>query len=330
VRRSEGRGRSVSRRTLAVLAGVVAVLVAGAVATLLVRPGSGPDVEVAPTSTPSPTPSLRTTPGTTPDTGGTVFGAAVGRAKGEDFATALARSDRDLGGLDIVRVFYPGPPEPWPGLAGTPGRPVVVSFKMPPAAVLAGDFDAVMLDWFRDAPTDREVYWSYFHEPEDNIEEGEFTAPDYRGAWRHLARLADRSGGPRLKATLVLMCYTFEDAAQRTWQDYYPGADSIDVMAYDCYSRGAKKGVYEPPDQIFGRAIENAREVGKPFGIAEFGSLLAKDDDGSRRAEWLQQVGRYLADQGAVFVTYFDATVGGEYRLLDPKSKAAWREFTGR
>lgn len=324
-----------SRRTLTVLAGVVAVLVAGVAAILLVvRPGSAPDGDRAqpPSSRPSsgvPS-STGPSPGPTVAQGGTVYGAAVGRSKGEDFAAALARADRDLGGLDIVRVFYPGAPEPWPGLAGTPERSVVVSFKMPPAAVAAGAFDDTMLAWFRGAPKNRDVYWSYFHEPEDNIEEGEFTAPDYQAAWRRLAGLADRAANERLKATLVLMCYTFDDAAQRRWQDYYPGAEVVDVMAYDCYSRGAKKGVYERPDQIFGRAVENARALGKPFAVAEFGSILAKDDDGSGRAEWLQQVGRYLADQKAVFVTYFDATVGGEYRLLDAQSKAAWREFTGR
>lgn len=298
----------------------------------------------APSGSPTPRPSMSPTPSGSPSatptatptttgparSGGTLFGASVWRNAGESYPSALARSDRDYGGLDLVRVFYPGAPAPWPGLAGIPDRPVSVSFKLPPAAVAAGAYDDQMLAWFRGAPADREIYWTYYHEPEDNVKAGEFSAAEYRAAWRRLASLADRAGKPRLRSTLVLMCFTLQKASGRNWQDYYPGSDVIDVMAWDCYSYLSKKGGYLPPENIFDDAVDLTRSLGKPFAITEFGSAVATGDNGAGRAAWLRQTGRYLESRGAVFAAYFDSPVNDEYRLLDAESKAAWREFAGR
>jgi len=285
-------------------------------------PSGGPTAP--PSSTRPPPPSVPSGPG------GTLFGASVWRNPGETYAAALARSDRRYGGLDMVRVFYPGAPAPWPGLAGVPNRPVSVSFKLPPAAVAAGAYDALMLAWFRAAPDDRDTYWTYYHEPEDNVKAGEFSAADYRAAWRRLASLADQAGNPRLRSALVLMCFTLQKASGRDWRDYYPGTDVIDVMAWDCYSYASKKGGYIAPEVIFDSVVGLSRSLGKPFAITEFGSAVAVGDDGSGRAAWLRRTGRHLESQGAVFVAYFDSPVNDEYRLLDPASQAAWREFAGR
>ena len=78
---------------------------------------------------------------------------------------------------------------------------------------------------------------------------------------------------------------------------------------------------------MYSRAIATSRDLGLEFGIAETGSLKAGvDPDGSKRAEWLRSVGRYLEDQDASFVCYFDSIVGGEFRLLDAPSRQAWHD----
>ncbi|MGH3655531.1 MAG: hypothetical protein ACRDUA_02635, partial [Micromonosporaceae bacterium] len=110
---------------------------------------------------------------------------------GESYQDALGREDKLLGGLDVARVYYTGAPKQWPGKLDTDGRPMIVSFKYQPKEILSGTHDAHLRKWFADAPTDRDTYWVYYHEPEDNIEKGDFSAADYRAAWRHLATLAD-------------------------------------------------------------------------------------------------------------------------------------------
>jgi hypothetical protein len=261
----------------------------------------------------------------------TRFGAAIWPVNGESYQAALARADKTYGRMDTTRVFYAGLPAPWPGNAGLSGRHVVVSFKAAPKDVMAGKHDALLKNWFKTAPTNRDVDWIYFHEPENDIERGAFTAAQYRSAFRHIAGLAKQAKNPRLRATVNLMCWTYVKASKRSWKNYYPGSDVVDVMAYDCYNAGANSGKYSDPATIYGPAIANARALGKPFGIAETGSKVIKGDTGAKgRAVWLDKVGTYLSAQRARYVTYFDCTVGGEFRLLDKASQAVWKKHVAK
>jgi hypothetical protein len=68
-----------------------------------------------------------------------------------------------------------------------------------------------------------------------------------------------------------------------------------------------------------------------PFGIAETGSPIVSGDDGTARAAWLRSLISHLTLNGALFIEYFDhdwtAHNGADYRLRDPASIEAWREF---
>ena len=272
------------------------------------------------TRTPSgPVPSSAATAGPTR------FGAAVYPEAGESYEQALAREDATFGGMQIVRVFYSGAPEPWPGRAGAANRPVVVSFKLAPRAVLAGRYDDAMRRWFATAPRSYPVYWSFYHEPEDNIRRGEFTAADYRAAWRHLAALADAAHNPQLRATLILMNYTLFPQAHRSLRDYYPGGATIDVLGWDVYSEAFRNGGYASPSSLFDDVARASAQLHKPWGVAELGSQLAAGDTGSGRAAWLRACGSWLTEHGAEFGLYFDTPVGGNFVLRDAPSQASWR-----
>ena len=257
---------------------------------------------------------------------GTYFGSNVSRKPGEDFTAAFNRVNSTFGGIKVVRLFNAGLPGAWPGLAAEmTDAPLVVSFKAPPGEVAAGRHDAFFAKWFASAPRDRQVWWSYWHEPEDDIEAGAYSAGEYRAAWARLDRLADAAGNPRLASTLILMCWSLEAGSGRTWTDYYAGA-AVDVLGWDCYSRMHRAGQYKDPAALFGPAARISSAAGKPFAIAEFGSLLAVGDDGSRRAAWLRASGEWLRANRARFVTYFDAPgPEGDFRLNDKPSQEAWR-----
>ena len=261
-----------------------------------------------------------------------LVGANVEVQSGESWLEANARADTAYGPLAMHRVFYPDLPPPWEGSrAAGGGRTVVVSFKAAPRDILAGSHDALLAEWFRTAPRDRDIYWVYYHEPEDNIEAGEFNAADYRAAWRRLGQLADDADHPRLHATLVLMCWTLESGSGRDWRDYYAGEDVIAVLGWDCYnSAGQRGGYYIDPAQRFESALAVSRQAGKPWGIAEFGSeLIAGDESGEGRAAWLREVGEYLSSltYPPLWVAYFDSTVAGDFRLRDRPSQRAWQQF---
>lgn len=261
----------------------------------------------------------------------TLCGASFATNAGETNQEALARTDSYYRGLDMVRVFYPELPPPWPGKLDAGGRPLVISFKAKPGEILAGVHDALLENWFDTAPRDQDIYWTYYHEPEDEIEAGNFTAQDYRDAWAHLRALADIADNPRLRATLVLMSWSLEPTSGRNWRNYYPGKEVIQVLGWDTYNLSHDKGHYEDPGQMYARTIAVSDAEGLPFGIAETGSHLIPGDNGQGRAAWLRTMTQHLTDAGALWVAYFDLDwETGDYRLSDTPSRQAWQDFCYR
>lgn len=261
---------------------------------------------------------------------GTAFGNVVKTTAGETYPQALVRSETRYGGkLGVIRYFDGNAPDPWSSL--TPkltNHNAIISFRIPPSTVVNGGADAQLRTWFRTAPTDRLTYWSYMHEPEDEITSASGMM-QYRQAWARISRIEREveleTNNPSLRSTLILMCYTVNPASGRNWTNYYSAGD-IDILGWDCYNHGEKRGVYGAPTNLYSRAVTVSRNAGMPWGIAEFGSRLAAGDTtGSGRAAWLPTVSRYFANQGALFASYFDTNgAGSDYRLLDEPSRQAW------
>ena len=171
------------------------------------------------------------------------------------------------------------------------------------------------------------TYWSFHPEPEDDIAKGDYTAAQFREAHRRIDRLADAAGNPNLRATLVLMYWTASPASGRNLDDYYPGGDVVDVIAWDTYNWGAPKGRYPSPSEIFDGQLAIAAAKGDAVGFGELGSPLVAGDDGRGRAAWLRDVGRYLQDNQIEFATSWNDIIGDyDTRLLDAPSTAAWRD----
>lgn len=253
-----------------------------------------------------------------------LLGGTAYREPGETFHEAYLRVMDKYDGLDAIRMFFPGLPKPWSQIRADVNRtPVVVSFKAPPGDVVAGKYDAQLRQWFADAPTDRRTFWTYWHEPEnDGVNQAQ-----YREAWRHIRDLADQADNRRLRATLILMCWTLDDRSGRDWKDYYAGDRTIQVLGFDCYNTAQADGYYRDPAVMLKPVIDVATSVGKPWGIAEFGSLVVEEDGGHRgRAQWLRDFGQHVQKKGGSFATYFDSSMGGDFRLKDEPSAHAWRD----
>lgn len=251
----------------------------------------------------------------------TLFGASVSLNNGETFTQAVARQDRNVGKLQILRVYNGGLPKSWSSEpAVKTGRPLVISFKDKPNTINAGKRDAFFEKWFAAAPTDRDIYWVYYHEPEDNIRNGEFTTAAYRTAFAHLDAIADRAHNPKLHTTQVLMDWTLDKKSGRDWRDYYPGKDVIDVQAWDSYNY-YQHGSFLSMDAMQKErpSYDVTRAEGNQFAIAEIG-----DAEKHGRPQWLSAVGAWSRAHQAAFVTYFDSAVGGDFRLTDTASQKAW------
>jgi hypothetical protein len=254
-----------------------------------------------------------------------LFGSNISREPAsEPFAEALARHEALFGPLKVVRIFYTPAqrlPKPWTSPELSHGRSVVVSFKLLPDDVNRGAHDAAMRTWFATAPRDRDVWWVYWHEPEDDMRAGRFTAAAYRQAFARLDQLADLAGNPRLHTTQVLMDWSLDPRSRRNWRDYYPGAEVIDVQAWDQYDYANQAGdcTYQSMEEHEARrpAYQVTVQEGNQYAIAEIGSQHCID----ARPDWLEAIGRWARTR-AVFVALFHRN---EFRLDDVPSQQAWR-----
>lgn len=259
--------------------------------------------------------------------GDTRFGVSLGTSDGSSMQEGWDRAVQAYGTPDVVRVFQRGAPN-WNVTKIAPSSDLSISFKIAPKDVLSGAYDSRLRSWFQSAPTNVQVYWTYFHEPEDDVARGEITSADYRAAWQRISSIADETCRSNLHATLVLMSWTLDPKSNRDFDDYYPGSAAIDVLAWDPYNPWNNNTGYKDPEAIFGSVIAKSKAEGKPFGIAETGSTLMGSDTGVARAAWLREIGAYLRDNDALFVSYYDAVAPSDqndFRLRDTSSVAAWR-----
>lgn len=285
--------------------------------------------EAAPT--PVPVPPTLPTPPTQCDVAppaGTAFGANTWTV-GKNLPEALDEIDTAFGPVPIVRHFSPGMPFSWDSYQADllRGRDLVVSFKVHPTAITSGQHDAFFRDWFASAPADQTIYWSYFHEPENNINGGEFTVAQYRAAWAHLDEIYDDACRPNMHSTLILTEWTMNPGSGRDYRTYDAGPGAVDMIAFDPYN-----GVWDPerdyyitPEALLDHIVEKMDRDGRPWGIAEIGSRISVGDNGAGRANWLRDIADYAVEHDATFVTYFHAIGNGDWRLNDASSRAAWR-----
>ena len=259
---------------------------------------------------------------------GTKFGVTLDIPGGLTMEQAWARANRLYGKPEMLRIFQPGAPSGWKAATVATGMDLSVSFKIQPKDILSGANDAKLRTWFRSAPKDVTIYWTYFHEPENDIQRGAFTPAQYRAAWHRVHKIANETCQPNMHSTLILMDWTLDPRSGRNFDDYYPGSAYIDVLSWDPYNPWGGT-IYKDPKAIFEKVALKSKAEGKPFAIAETGSLLMDNDTGVRRAEWITSMAKHLRENGALYVSYFDTNQSGrEFRLSDKPSQDAWKAVT--
>ena len=255
----------------------------------------------------------------------TLWGSSVSRFSGETLSQSLARVKNAFSPLEVVREFYaPGKNPTWEPLYA--GIPQHISFKWIPKDVLAGKHDIAFRSWCANAP-DITTWWTYWHEPEDEIRDGVFSASEYREAWKRLVGIS-RQSGKKLRATLCLMEWTLREQSGRNWRDYYPGWEYIDVLAWDAYYSPGR-----PIAEVYKGPREVSAEEGKPWAIAETAVAKGETTSNAQRLELLKALAASAKiDPKPEYVCYFDSTSGGDgtWPISNDQAAAqAWREGRG-
>lgn len=196
---------------------------------------------------------------------------------------------------------------------------------------------AAVNGWLTKIPGDiGEVWLTYHHEPEGDLNPGE-----YRRRWATLARtVRAHKSSNRVKLVPIHTLYPSRhkiwdryrtDWTQWTgiWQQWAPttasGAYVGDYMGWDCYQEITAAG-YEDPGVFFRHPIGAAHTVGVPLVIPELGAVRTADDPtGLGRAGWINDCLRHLAGYDVQAVNWWQSTGtnGRDYRL-DDAGTVAW------
>lgn len=333
--RRTGPGRAT---LVAAAAGLVAV---GVGLGVVVAGGDGPGEPAAPVASapaPSaapadPTPGTSTAPRTPAGDGGTAYGTSIPVGRPDQAPAVVTRLREQFGAIPVARVFSPDlPPASWdehPVLAALGDESsVVYSFDGDLDALAAGVHDELITDFLASRPERVDVWVALKHEPEDDAQRGELSPEQFRAATEHVAGVVKAAGGI---PTTILQAYTLNPRSGRDWREFYTPA--VDVLAWDAYNTAARNEVpsYKAPEKFLEPVLEVARETGKPFGFAEFGSPCLPDDAGcAGRAAWLQQMADAFEAGGAQFVTYWNraALNGAVDYTLDGPSGEVWRSLS--
>lgn len=205
------------------------------------------------------------------------------------------------------------------------------TFNLPPAAVASGQDDVQLRTFIASTPADRPFYLTNYHEPEQEIESGLFTASQFRASEAHLAGLVHEQnlldGGQR-KVSLVLMVSTFTGFKQRNPATYWPTAsdcvatvspcDMLDLVSVDAYATPHATGTTGVPtgytdglkwksaSALLAPAYKWAVANSTPWAISELG-YLEDVNNSSRKATELTNAVSYAKTNGALFVEYWDS-----------------------
>lgn len=255
-----------------------------------------------------------------------LWGSSIWPLTGETNAQALTRTNSRIGPLQIVRYFSgEGKAPTWPSWLA--GYQLHYSFKLAPREVLAGTHDAAIRSFLSAAPA-KTTYLTYWHEPEDDVELGDFTATDYKNAWRRIAGLV-KASGKNVKMTLCLMEWSLRPESGRNWKNFYPGADVVDVLAWDAYH-----GKGRAASDIYSRPRSVSQAEGKPWAIAETGVASDIVTVATERNALLTALAKDASTVSPkpVFVCYFDSPVGNNAKgwPITPSSAASAAWVAGR
>ena len=183
------------------------------------------------------------------------------------------------------------------------------SFQIPPAQLAAGLWDQRLRTFI--ASTPRNVVLTNHHEPEQEIEAGQFTFAQFRQAQARLNQLVDQQnvidGGTR-RVSVILMISTFTGFQGRNAENYWPTAakgdgGTVDLISADVYNAPHGTGTTVPIGYTTGTNWKSATTLLRPvlrfaqlhrtdWAVSELG-ILEDVNDANRRAQLMRDVVAY-------------------------------------
>jgi len=263
-------------------------------------------------------------------------GATVTNASANNDISNFEASNSIIGPLRMRRTFVtPQTPATFPtDIANTDAAQDVaagihpfLSVKGDPTQVANGDYDGVIAQLAQSFPSDRQCWFTMWHEPENDMTGAQFVAMFQR--FYSVAKTAN----PALLIGPIFGIFKWASgqAATATPDDWWVGSSFCDFMSIDAYWNTWRGATPQPlsNDPYFLRWYGWASAKSKPLYVTERGVLPA----GTARASVLLQDETWLKANGFSLFMYWDAIGTGnvDWRIdSDPDSAAAWQQIASR
>jgi hypothetical protein len=195
-------------------------------------------------------------------------------------------------------------------------RASVHSQKPPVAQAATGALNTWLASYVRSIPaTGRPRVLVFWHEPEDNVKAGEFTAAQFAAMYTQFGHVIRDLARPDVQLWPMFMAWSLNPAAGRDLTAYLPAdLTLIHGIGWDVYPfLGADFGTWHEFDSYpwWLAAVALTRQLGLPIGVGET-SCRTDPTDPQHRAAWLTRLAAATQAAGARWVCYFDR---GQSRL---------------
>lgn len=200
-----------------------------------------------------------------------------------------------------------------------PGEQLVLSSKILPQQLTVAQVAA----FFRTVPAGVTLYYTNWHEPEDDIARGHFTAAQYRAQFNVIRQAQQQVGNPHIKIAAILMGYTWQKGSGRNPEDYIPAAGQADLLTTDTYFDGSIGGDISTAGAQFAAQIATAKAHGLAWGITETG--VGPKLTGQARLAALTAESKLIKADAAALGLYFDQGRTTDEWWLSPAEVAAWK-----
>ncbi|MFN2197127.1 MAG: glycosyl hydrolase [Anaerolineales bacterium] len=194
------------------------------------------------------------------------------------------------------------------------------------SSVANGSYDAQIATWARLYKSYADAGGKAFLAPmqEMNIDTSAYFSTNtsyYKTAYRRIRNIFDQQGVPADSVYWVFAPNGWSRSYHPPFEDYYPGDDVVDVVAFSAYNFGGHPNnpypSWKTPEQVFGAYIERMRALApdKPIIVAQTGTTAWYWDGDSRtystsmKNAWLEDCYTYLAaQQGVIGIIYYNTT----------------------
>jgi len=206
-------------------------------------------------------------------------------------------------------------------------RESVWSFKATPSVFAAGGNDAWFSSFLDSIPANHKTIIILWHEPEGELNSGDFTLADWKAANNHMGAMVHAKGRSELRSAICLIgAWNYEPSNPGKNTEFWDSGftANIDYIGFDPYaSNGSFTDLTN--NQYFMQAYNWAVSHSKPVMLPEFGCSDDPNGDPTKKATWIENTYQFGISASMYALLYFNENGSTANTVLTtPESIAAF------